>query len=182
MALYSKDKEEAVTIYIMIVSALKMVDNPTPKVSSAYLHLHKMLRKSFLRNQKGSTARVADPKYIEINDKVISAWDTTRRELVPKDSELVSSMSEILQVLFDRMNRNKYQTMFIGEKRMIGVINALASARSSKDFDEVEVINNSRKLANRFLELCGIQPRHNLARRKHILRENLIISGKEVVL
>lgn len=178
----NKDKEEALTIYIMLVSALKMVDNPTPKVSSVYLHLHKMLRKSFLRNQKGSSIRVADPKYIEINDKVISAWDTTRKEIVPKDSELVSSMSEIIQVLWDRMNRNKYQTMFIGEKRMIGVINALASVRSSKDFDEVEVINNSRKLANRFLELCEIQPRHNLATRKHILRENLIIEGKEVVL
>ena len=178
----TKDKEEAVTIYIMIVSALKMIDNPTGKVSDAYYHLHKMLRKSFLKSQKGTSERVADPEYVRINDKVIQAWDTTRREIIPKDKELMSSMSEILQVLWDRMNRNPLQTMYIGEKRMIGVINALSSARAKKDFSEEEVISNSRKLANRFLELSGIQPRHNLATRKHIIRENLIMEGKEVVL
>ena len=67
----------------------------------------------------------------------------------------------------------------MSENRIQKAVNSIKTVCKSHG---LEAENKSRKLANRFLELAGIPPRHNLARLKHIVRENLIMEGKEVVL
>ena len=176
----TREKEIAVTVYIMIVSVLKMVDNPNATVSKGTRTIYNGLRHSFLRHQKGSSVRVADPEYQAINDKVIEAWDTTRREVVPKEGQLDSSLSELIQVLWDRMNRNVYQKLFISEKRIVAMINSIRDCPSNEKRTEDEIVeadNNARKLAFRFLELCDIKPRHNLSTRKKIIAGNLILEN-----
>ena len=190
----TKDKEEALKVQIMILSALKWIENPTPKVNKLTLSMFKAISKEYSKHTGKyriervgkyivrTPIRKASDEYTRINDEVIENWRIARSELIPKDSQLYSSMSEIIQVLWDRIADNPYQERYCSDKRIQGVINAIDTAGSKIEFSEVEGDNNSRKLANRFLELCNVKPRHNLATRKHILRENLIISGKEVVL
>jgi hypothetical protein len=175
------DKEQALTIYIMILSVLRWVDKPSPRVVKLSNSIYKQIRKHHLKCVKGSSVRKASKEYIETNDSVIEAWDTTRRELVNEDAPIVSSTSEIIQMLWDRISSNKYQDMYCSDKKMQGVINSIAQCKAKEDYTNTEVTqfdNNSRALANRFMELAGIPKRHNLSTRLAIQKSNLICEGR----
>ena len=175
------DKEQVLTIYIMILSTLRRVDNPSPKVVKLNNSIYKHIRKQHLKCVKGSSIRKASKEYIKINDSVIEAWDTTRRELINEDAPIVSSTSEIIQMLWDRISSNPHQGMYCSDKKMQGVINSIAQCKAKEDYTNTEVTqfdNNSRALANRFMELASIPKRHNLATRLAIQKSNLICEGR----
>ena len=176
----TREYDEAIMTYILIMSVLRFEDNPTKIVSKLRTQIWKGLTSRFLKAKKGSSVKVADPHYTELNDRVINAWDTTRRELVPKDKELLSSMGELIQMLWDRMNRNKYQELFVTEKNIIHAINSFDASRSREVTEEekLDSLNNSRKLTNRFFELCGIKKQNSLATRKKIIQGNMTYDNR----
>ena len=194
----NKDKEDALKVQIMILSALKWIENPTPKVHKLTTSMFNAMTKEYAKfTGKYRVSKIGknvfrtpimrpDKKYETINLEVIDNWKQVREEIVPNGTKLYSSMSEVLQVLWDRISDNPYQERYCSDKRMQSVINAIDEACLAENLDikltEQEGANNSRKLANRFLELCGIKPRHDLATRLKIARGNLIAEGKEVVL
>ena len=175
------DKDQALTIYILILSTLRWVDKPSPKVVKLNISIYKSIKKQHLKCVKGSSVKKASKEYTEINNRVIEAWDTTRKELVDETKPMVSSMSEIIQMLWDRVSSNKYQEMYCSDKKMQGVINSIAQSKAKEDYTNDEVTqfdNNSRVLANRFMELAGIPKRHNLSTRLAIQKSNLICEGR----
>ena len=177
----TKEKREAVTIYIMLVSVLKMIEKPNKTVSKGTRTMYNGLVRNFLKAKKNTSIREADPMYYEINTTVMDAWDKARQELVDKAKPMQSSLSEMIQVLWDRMNKNPYQKLYISDKRMIAIINSIRDCPTNEDIEYEKVLeadNNARKLANRFLELCKIKKQHNLATRLAIQKQNLIIEGK----
>lgn len=189
----TNEKEIALTINIMILSVIKFIEEPNKTVASASKTMYDKLQKKYLRpTGKFEVYKVAnlfvrkeikraDPEYVEINNKVIDAWDKTRRELVQPDGQLFSYTSEIIQVLWDRLKNNKHKNIIIGTKRLEGVIEAIANASDKEEITEeemTEAYNNSRALANRFLEIVNIAPVNTLARRKYIIEQNLILDGK----
>ena len=192
----NKDKEEALKVQIMILSALKWIENPTPKVHKLTTSMFNAMSKEYSKftgkyriskigkNVFRTPVMRSDKKYEAINLEVIANWKQVREEIVPNGAKFYSSMSEVLQVLWDRIADNPYQERYCSDKRMQSVINAIDEAGVVENLDieltEQEGDNNSRKLANRFLELCNIKPRHNLATRLKIARGNLISEGKQL--
>ena len=174
------EKEQSITIYIMLLSVLKMIENPNKTVSDTRRKIFNGLRRTFLKKVKGKSVRVADDKYVSLNDMVINAWDTTRRELVPITGELDSSLSELIQTLYDRMNRNPYQNLYATERTIIATINSIRDCPTNERRTEQEITdadNNARKLSFRFLELCGIKKQHSLHTRVGIIKNNIILEN-----
>ena len=158
-----------------------MIENPNKTVSDTRRKIFNGLKRTFLKKVKGKSSRVADEKYVKLNDMVIQAWDTTRKELVPKDGQLDSSLSELIQTLYDRMNRNPYQNLYATERTIVATINSIRDCPTNEKRTEegvTEADNNARKLSFRFLELCKIPKQHSLHTRLAIQRENLILEGK----
>ena len=172
------DKQQSIIIMIMVVSVINFIDKPSQKVSKVSKQIKAGLRKRFLKSQKNSYIKVTDPEYTELNKVVTDAWDTTRHELVSEASGLDSSLAEMLQHLYDRLNRNEYQNIFVTEKNVLACINSIRDCPSNETRSLkylVETTNNSRFLCDRFLELCQIPKQHNLATRRKIIEQNLLI-------
>ena len=176
----TEEEREAFVIYILILSVLKMIENPNKTVSDTRRKIFNGLRRTFLKKVKGKSVRVADDKYVSLNDMVINAWDTTRRELVPITEELDSSLSELIQTLYDRMNRNQYQHLYATERTIIATINSIRDCPTNDKRTPEEITdadNNARKLSFRFLELCGIKKQHSLHTRVSIIKNNIILEN-----
>jgi len=172
------DKQQSIVIQIMLVSVIRFIDSPSQKVDKLNKQIQAGLRKRFLKAQKNSSLKVADPEYIRLNKIVMDAWDKTRQELVEETNPLDSSLAEMIQHLYNRLNRNKYQNMFVSEKNVMTCINSIRDCPSNETRsleDLVQTDNNSRLLCDRFLELCKIPKQHSLATRRKILEQNLII-------
>ena len=172
------DKEQSIIVQIMIVSVIRFIDKPSTKVNTLSQQIQAGLRKRFLKAQKNSSVKVADPEYVKLNDIVCDAWDTTRKELVSKVEPLDSSLSEMIQYLYNRLNRNKYQNMFVTDRTVVAAINSIRDCPTNEVRTAQELVkadNNSRLLCDRFLELCKIPKQHSLATRRKIIEQNLII-------
>ena len=178
----NREFDEAIMTYILIMSVLRFEDNPTKVVSKLRTQIWKGLTSRFLKAQKGSSVKVADPYYMELNQRTINAWDTTRRLHVPKDKELISSMGELVQMLWNSMNRNKYQELFVTEKNIMHAINSFDASRSREvtEQEKLDSLNNSRLLVRSFLDLAGIKQNNRLATRKKIIQQNMILEGKTI--
>jgi hypothetical protein len=172
------DKQQSIIIMILVVSVINFIDKPSQKVSKVSKQIKAGLRKRFLKSQKNSYIKVPDPEYTELNKVVTDAWDKTRHELVSEASALDSSLAEMLQHLYDRLNRNEYQNMFVTEKNVVACINSIRDCPFNETISLgylVQTTNNSRLLCDRFLELCKIPKQHNLATRRKIIEQNLLI-------
>ena len=172
------DKQQSIVVMIMLVSVIRFIDSPSQKVSKVNKQIQAGLRKRFLKAQKNSSLKVADPEYIELNKIVMDAWNQTRQELVEETNPLDSSLAEMLQHLYNRLNRNKYQNIFVTEKNVMACINSIRDCPTNEVRTLAELVqtdNNSRLLCDRFLELCKIPKQHSLATRRKILEQNLII-------
>jgi len=174
------EKEVSTAVYIMLLSVMKFSDKPTPIVSKVRLQILKGLKKHHLKAQPNTSIRVATEFYTNINDKVIEAWDSARRELIDPLDPMQSCMGAIVEHMWNRLNRNKYQEMYVTEKNMQRVINSYDGAKGEKLLyeNELPTIVNSRKLADKFFDNMNIPKPNTLARRMLIQKQNLICENK----
>ena len=173
----NQQKRDALAMYIMIMSVLRFTDKPSRVVSDVRQKLWKDMRKEFLKSVKGSITKQPTKEYTEVNEAVANAWDIARRELVPKEAELQSSLAELVQHLWNRLNNNQYQEMYITERNIMRVINSYLDSPTKQDREAKEVLeytNNSRKLVDRFYEILGIKKNNGLATRLKILQMNKV--------
>ena len=84
----------------------------------------------------------------------------------------------MIQILWDRIGDNPSKYMFFKENRIQAIIDSIEAYRDIEGHNQEDAIAKSKSYANRFLELCELKPRHNLATRLIIQRENLILEGK----
>ena len=169
----NKEKRDALCMYIMIMSVMRFTDKPSRTISDARQKLWKDMRREFLKAVKGSSIKQPTAEFKAINEEVADAWDATRRELVPKDAELQSSLAELIQHLWNRLNRNPHQEMYLSERGIMRIINSyidspVQSDRTMQGVDEY--LNNSRALVDRFYEKLEIKKTNGLATRLKTLQ------------
>ena len=183
----TREKEEVVIITVMIISVLNWTGNKSATAGKAKRTMHKALAKEFLKPtgkfhievKAGkfikTPIRREDERYTDIAKRVNDAWLQVDEELI--NDNFRGSTAELIQMLWDRTNGNKYQTRYIGEKHIISAINSIGSAVTGEYGDEITLTNNSRKVANRFFELLNVKPQHNLSTRKKIIAGNIILEN-----
>ena len=176
-------KDNAVCIAIMIVTAISFTKNPTKKVNKVAQQIKQKLTEMYKIDeypQKTMFGYKVQPilsqHYQDLQTKTADAWDKTRREHIPKDGKLNSSMGELLTGLYNSLNRSEYKELFITEQTFVGAVNSYSGSVNHED--NLEASNNSRLLVNGFLENIGVAKDTRLSRRRLAMYNDLIIEGK----
>ena len=182
------DKERVLTVVIMMLSVIKWIPNKTNRVAAFEDNLHKILKQRYLmrtgelrkevvgRYIKEIPVKKERPEYTKVNDLVKDKWGTVAKESTDDETPIYTSL--LIQMLWDRIGDNPHKYMFFKDNKIQGVIDSIESTRDTEGHNQEKAIAKSKSYANRFLELCGIKPRHNLATRLAIQKSNLICEGR----
>ncbi len=173
-------KDNAVCIAVMIVTAISFTKNPTKKVNLVAKQIKQKLTAMYKIDEYPQKTMfgykvtpVLSQHYQDLQTKVSDAWDKSRREHIPKDGKLNSSMGELLTGLFNALSRSEYKELFIKESTLVGAVNSYSG--SSNHSEDVDADNNSRLLVKGFLEGIGVTKDTRLSRMRITIANNIII-------
>ena len=182
------EKEQVLTVVIMILSIIKWIPNKTKRVAAFEDNLHRILKQRYLMRTGEVRKEVIGrfikeipvtkdrPEYTKVNELVKEKWVAVTKESTEDETPIYTSL--LIQMLWDRIGDNPSRYMFFKENRIQAVIDSIETTRDTEGHSQEDAIAKSKSYANRFLELCELKPRHNLATRLIIQRENLILEGK----
>jgi len=176
-------KDQAIMVNILICTMVDHTDNATKKVTKISKQIKKKLSDmykvdEYLKPTVFGYKRmpVLSQTYQDIQTTVSDAWDKTRKDNIPKDGKLDSSMGELLTGLYNSLNRSEYKELFITEQTFVGAVNSYSGSVNHED--NLEASNNSRLLVNGFLENIGVAKDTRLSKRRLAMYNDLIIEGK----
>ena len=179
------DKEQVLTVVIMMLSVIKWIPNKTNRVAAFEDSLHRILKKRYLMRTGEVRKEVIGrfikeipvmkdrPEYTKVNELVKEKWGIVTKESTEDETPVYTSL--LIQILWDRIGDNPHKYMFFKDNKIQGVIDSIEATRDTEGHNQEKAIAKSKSYANRFLELCSIKPRHNLFTRKNIIAQNIIV-------